>query len=162
MPSLQKSARNSSGGDSAITSRAGHEAGFSALEALVAVAIVAIALLPLVAIQGDTARQAAAIVRTEGRLAYREAALERVSVLNPMVQPEGAEPLGEAQLVWTAIPVTEVRVLGMTPGISSRFEAAVFSVEMRIELPSGDQDSFSVHRLGTRAVRPMAWRTSPE
>ncbi|MEO0674994.1 MAG: hypothetical protein AAFY32_08320, partial [Pseudomonadota bacterium] len=76
----------------------GTQAGFSVLEAIVAVALIAAAFLPLLALQTQLTRTAIAIERAEANLLARNNALALLQAINPGMRPAGSEEMGAVRL----------------------------------------------------------------
>lgn len=131
------------------------EGGFSTIEALIAVALLSAALLPLVALQGEAARQAARLAQTEARLQTGQAALARLGTLNPMAEPEGREAIGAFELVWTARLAGPEQSPGMVPGEPSRFVIALYEVDASVYRGEEMIWSVQVRQIGWRVVGPM-------
>ena len=74
--------------------------GFSIMETLVAVALLAIAIIPLYAFQQTLADTALRLQNATALLDAQESALAVLQTLDPIAQPEGEMELGEWQLIW--------------------------------------------------------------
>jgi len=130
------------------------QAGFSVLEAVVAVALVAAAFLPLLLLQSRVTETALAIERTEARVRSMEAALAYLATVNPSMRPSGQEQIGAATLAWTSttlMPSAPVR--GLT-GQPSRYDATLFRVQASLRQPDGRRHDFEIDRLGWIARTP--------
>ncbi|MDZ7628373.1 MAG: prepilin-type N-terminal cleavage/methylation domain-containing protein [Parvularculaceae bacterium] len=130
--------------------------GFTVTEALVAVALIAIAMLPLLELQGRLSRSALAIERAQTRLAARQAATAYISLINPMRAGEGEVQLGGAQLVWRAVPLGPARTVYGADGTEGRFIAQLFQVEADIIFPDGRSEPFSQTQMGWIATAPAS------
>ncbi len=130
------------------------ERGFSVLEAIAAIALIAVAFLPLLALQSQLARTALSIERAERVVTARKSALALLRVTNPAQKPTGSEQVGEATLYWTAEPVGETRPVRDQSGGESRFVAQLYKVEARLSFADGQENTFEVDVIGWRAVRP--------
>lgn len=128
--------------------------GFSVLEAIAAVALIAVAFLPLLALQSRLAQTALAVERAELNVRNGKNALAYLKSINPMLLPEGAETLGDAELRWRATPVSEPRAALDTGGAPGRFQVQLFDIEAIIDYPDGRRTSLTVRALGWRAIAP--------
>ncbi len=132
------------------------QAGFSLLEALVAVAIIAAALLPLLALQGQLTRTVLAVERAGAGAEDMTSALSYLRTLNPTMKPEGTEQLGGAVLSWTAQPVSEERPALDQGGGPGRFMMQLYDIDAAIAYDDGRRVEFSVRALGWRPTAPVS------
>ncbi len=127
------------------------QSGFSAMEALVAVAIVAVAMVPLASLQGQVSRDAARQQAEQARLASERSALVLLRAVNPMQEPSGIRELGGGLVLhWTARPISEA-----APTNAGGFDVALYRIEAQI------QDS-GRRPLANFAVDQVGWRTQTE
>ncbi len=132
------------------------QAGFSLLEALVAVALIAAAFLPLLALQGQLARTVIAVERAETNVKDMTSALSYLRVMNPMKTPEGSEKIGDATLSWTARPVSDERPALDQGGAPGRFMLQLYDIEAEIIYEDGRRTAFTVRALGWRPTTPVS------
>ncbi len=130
------------------TARRSREGGFSVLEALIAMAVLAGALLPLLALQSQFVTTTEAIERSERRLATQELAMAHISALNldQLSAGELATPYG--QLNWQAVPK-----LGPTPvrdvaGFRTRNDITLYQIQINMVFNDGFVENFSFDSLG--------------
>jgi Tfp pilus assembly protein PilV len=112
-----------------VSRRETANAGFSTIEVLAALAIVASLMLPLMSIQLETAR---AHQRNEHRYAFVRAErslLEFMRHLNPMQRPEGVLVLEDGlEARWTARAITDVQVSTQYPTGDGAFKIAMYEI----------------------------------
>ena len=132
------------------------QAGFSLLEALIAVALIAAALLPLLALQGQLTRTVLAVERAGTTAKDMTSALSFLRTLNPMRDPEGTEQLGDAILSWTARPASDERPALDQGGAPGRFMLQLYDIEATITYDDGRSVAFSVRALGWRPTEPIS------
>ena len=89
------------------TQGASGESGFSVLEAIMAVAILSIALLPLFEMQSQFVKTVAAYQRVQEKNTLERQVVNRISAINLYKTPEGREPFGDYVLIWSASDVTQ-------------------------------------------------------
>ena len=131
------------------------QAGFTVIELLAAIAILAAALIPLLTLQQSTTRAALAVERAQARLALDRAALATLRGINPAREPEGEADLGAATLAWRAeARGTPRRMLDIT-GNPTRFELQRFRVTAQITAPDGATRAWQVDLLGWRPLVPF-------
>ena len=91
-------------------------AGFTLLEAIVALTVMAIALIPLITFIGQSADQLARAGEANERSLVTQSALALIEPVNPMAEPEGTLPLDdEIAVSWRTsdiAPPTEGAILG--------------------------------------------------
>ncbi len=131
------------------------QAGFSVLEALVAVALIAVAFLPLLVLQGQLTRTAIGAERAEIALRAKQNALEYLKALNPSLRPEGSEPLGDTIMEWYAESISDTRPAVSMFGEKGRFDVTLYKVYVRLNYPDGRAEIFEVRRTGWIATRAI-------
>ena len=125
-------------------------AGFSVIEAVVAMAIAAIALTAILSLQQQ---MAASQVRQEAalqRLALRRAAIVLIRDINPFSTPTGTAAIAPGLVMeWTAeTRVPPRRGIGFG-GSDSEFSVGLYSVFVRLQDRDGKTiDQFRVERVG--------------
>lgn len=153
------------------------QAGFSMLEALVALAIIGTALLPLYALQQRITQQAIRL-EAESRLnMWWRDALPELTSLNPMIRCEGESDYGAFVLVWSCTPLgpvtrnridasPQIVVARMRQGVPREaafaplpgpFELALYRVEAQL-MPAGQSEAEAERTLtvlGYRRLVPL-------
>ena len=129
--------------------------GFSILEALVAIALIAGAFLPLLVLQGQLTRSAIAVERAEQSLQARNNAIAYLRTLNPTLRPVGEEDLGVATMAWTSTLIQPARTARSMTGETGRFDVSLYEVNVQLTFATGRVDSFSVRQVGWIATRPV-------
>ncbi|MHA6288825.1 hypothetical protein [Maricaulis sp. CAU 1757] len=74
--------------------------GFSVMEALVAIAVIAAAMIPLFELQRSLANSTARLQATAARLDVEASALAYLQAIDPIGQPEGELVISEWTLTW--------------------------------------------------------------
>lgn len=123
------------------------QSGFSVIEALVAVAIMAAAILPLATLQGQVSRSAAQQQQMQTGLAAERNAMAVLRDANMMATPSGALDLGGGQtLRWRARPISSAVATN-----AGGFEVALYAVEAEVVDERGeDVSKFSIDQVGWR------------
>ncbi len=137
------------------TENCARSAGFSVLEAIIAVAILAVAFLPLLALQGQMTRTTIALERNEKLITAKRSALAYVSTLNLTRDPRGSLDLGQASMRWTAIPVSEERMVRGAGGDEGRFAITLYDVQVTLDFADQRPQEFTVRAIGWRATKSM-------
>jgi len=128
------------------------EAGFSVLEALIAMAILSAALIPLLSLQSQFVKTVEVQERAQERLHTKEAALTYIRALNLTSSPEGEMDLGPAIMTWTASltgPPKQTRGINGTTG---KYEMALYDIEIVMNFDAGYEERFFLRGLGWRST----------
>lgn len=126
-------------------------AGFSVMEALVAIAIIAIAMIPLFELQRSLAQSTARLQTTTERLDIEASALAFLQVVDPLAEPSGSLEIGAWTLIWDSqLIATEANADGyLGAGLYS-----VYLYDIEAELARGStQYEFTIRRLAWRQTR---------
>lgn len=128
-------------------------AGFSVVEALIGVAVVGVAFIPLVEMQSQITRQYQRQAMLEDRLLAQRNALALLADVNVMAEPTGRRSLTDGRVLrWSTTPLTaESRSLRFLGG-EGDFEVALFEVHAEIRDPRQSPMRFSIEQLGWRRV----------
>lgn len=128
------------------------QAGFSLLEAIVALAIVASAGMALFAALSGALDMVGRAERAAAQDSALNNALAWMETVNPMLEPEGRVDLGEFELVWNAEPIEPARdavTWLMTPGL---YQVGLYRVELSLSR-DGETLAYAYRRIGYRQVR---------
>jgi general secretion pathway protein I len=142
-------------------SRAAAQAGFTLIEAIVALVLLAITLMPLYEWVG---RSLVGMIRVADASRQAEAQLSAVSVVaavNPMAEPSGAVDAGSYRIRWQSTPLTDpVDNSGYPRGVGL-YQVALYRV--RAEVIRGDQIwfAFDVDQMGYHRVRTLQVFSAP-
>lgn len=125
-------------------------AGFSVIEAVIAIAIAAIGLTAILSLQQQLASSQARDEAVLQRLNIRRAALVLIKDINPMQTPDGQVEIAPGlNLSWTSdviMPTTQG--IGFA-GALSPFRVGLYDVNVRIsDANKNTLDQFKVERMG--------------
>lgn len=127
--------------------RPSHQSGFSTLEVIAAVAIIAVALVPIMDLQTELARSQARLAETSADSTAVNNALALMRDVNPMQAPEGRRRLDDrTAIVWTSVPISSVRQSVNPPG----FEVQLYRLNAVIERGGGGVLNVQVDVVGWR------------
>lgn len=113
-------------------------AGFSLIEALIALSIAAMTLTAIFELQTQMVRAQQRASQGLDEVAAQENALALTRDLNPMAEPEGALRLPDGDTVrWTSEPLAPPRIGGGFPNGDGLFEVQQFTVTVTIERATG-------------------------
>jgi|GEM_PF-2105153 len=104
--------------------------GFSVLEAMIAVFLLAAAFLPLLELQGRFVTTTESLERAEARIIERQIAESHLATVNFALQPQGRTRIGRVTVGWRATPLAPARPVKATGGAPSRFMVSLYEVEV--------------------------------
>lgn len=128
--------------------------GFSLLEAIIALTVMATSLMALYAWLSSSALAIARVQANADRLADQRTALAIIETINPMAEPEGQRQLESLQVRWRARPLTEQLVGVSNAGGPSAFDLRLYEMTVEVSRENGDASEFSVRRAGWLLARP--------
>ena len=130
----------------------GSEDGFSVLEAMIAMAILSAALIPLLTLQGQLIRNVESFERAEVRFSARDSALTYLNNLNFTLTPSGSLDLGTADMRWSSTLAGPPQMSRGDNGVEGRFEMSLYDVTVQLDFKNGQQDEFAIRSIGWRPV----------
>lgn len=130
--------------------------GFSLLEAIVALTIMATCLLALYAWLSTSTLALNRVRANAAALADARAAMAVVETINPMAEPNGSRELPPLEIRWKSRPLTNLR-LGMSPaGGATQFDFRLYALDVEVLRDNRLVRDFSVRKTGWAAARPVA------
>jgi general secretion pathway protein I len=130
------------------------EAGFTLLEAIVAIAVLLAALVPLYALVSNVSQSAFRVDQANHRAEIETDALNIMAVVNPMEKPEGLVDLGAYSVHWSANAVAGPLDGSAYPTGISAFRVGLFDAKVDVSDPSGRLlVSFPLRMVGYKHVR---------
>ena len=129
------------------------EDGFTLLEAIVALAIIGVTLIPLITFFGQSAAQLNMAADVNERSLAQQSAVAFLEPMNPMSEPEGSTELGNFSISWRSEAVVqpnqEVRIGTGLAGYSIGF----YRVSVTLSRPGLDPwFSFETRKVGYRLL----------
>lgn len=129
--------------------------GFSVVEVLASVALIAIAIIPLYQLQRTLSDAAIRLERAQEILEIQNSALAFLNTVNPAEAPEGATPIGDWQMSWTS------EQLAFEPdaeGFQGQSNYAIGLYEITVVLQREDtRREFNIRKVGWILIRnPLA------
>jgi hypothetical protein len=130
------------------------EAGFTLLEGLVAIALLAGTMFAIFTLVGGVLSSANRVGRSNETAQATLNALEIMSVVNPMLQDTGKIDLGLYTVSWKSAATTPIADgLGYPVGVSL-YQLALYKTNVRVEGPQGTLlTAFDLRQVGYRRVR---------
>lgn len=127
--------------------------GFSLLEAIVALAILAAAGMALFAAMGQSVRMVERAEAARERESAQRNALAWLQTVNPAKEPDGQVQLGDVLVRWHAEALEPPRD-AMTGYLQAGlFQVALYRVHLELERERQPVAEFEVRRVGYRQVR---------
>lgn len=131
------------------------QSGFSLLEAIVAMTIMATSLLALYAWLSTSTL---ALNRSrDNSLALQDArsAVALVETINPMAEPSGHRSLPPLDIRWKTRPATEMRHGMSRSGTATQFDLRLYDMEVEVFRGQKLVREFSLRRTGWVVARPI-------
>jgi type II secretory pathway pseudopilin PulG len=128
--------------------------GFALLEAIVAIAVLAAALVPIFGLVSASLNNAFRLSQAELRAELEMSALEVIYSVNPMVQPKGQIGLPPYRVEWTANRVTPDVDSVNFPRNIGLYVVALFNTEVIVRDGTGGVlAQFSLVQIGYKRTR---------
>ncbi|MGB3394185.1 MAG: type II secretion system protein [Stenotrophomonas sp.] len=129
--------------------------GFSLLEAIVALTIMATSLLALYAWLSTSTfalgrARASALALQDARTAQAV-----VETINPMAEPSGRRELATLEITWKARPVTDRRIGMSRAGSPTQFDFGLYDMEIEVKRNGEIVRNFRMRKAGWEAARPI-------
>ncbi len=133
------------------------QSGFSLLEAIVAMVVMATGLLALYAWLSTNTHSLVRVQEHARTLEDARSALALVETVNPMKEPTGERTLGDLVVSWTSRPVVDTRhgTGGGTDTTPTVFDLGLYEMEVRVQRDAREIKTFTVRRAGWEAVRAL-------
>jgi type II secretory pathway pseudopilin PulG len=130
------------------------KAGFSLVEALIALIVAALVLMAIFELQRQLSHDQARYEQATAAADRRRNVLVLLREVNPTERPVGALPLSGGRWVrWAATPLTPARPNRDYPTGRGSYEMRLWRLDVRVETAQGRTiDAFQLDRLGWRAV----------
>ena len=131
------------------------DSGFTILEALVAIAILAAALIPLLGMQSQFVDRIAAQERLQTRLSVQAALVSELEDVNFQLHRSGTINGPDYIAQWQAIPRGSAETTRIASGEPARFNLQLYNVNIAVKYPDGRQQDYSLPGLGWQAKWPI-------
>jgi len=119
-------------------------------------AVLAGALLPLLALQGQFVETTQALERSEQRLSVQDTAIAHISALNLDQTPNGEMSTPYGRVSWQSTPSAGPHKGRAASGFPSRYEITLYNVDIGINYNSGASERVILQR-GWRFDSPYLW-----
>lgn len=130
------------------------QAGFSLLEALVATAITALAIIPLLSLQQANLSLATSAQSRSAQVGLNESTLAVFRSLDIASTRDGVFEIGRFEVRWTAKELGSTAIAAGRSGEPGRFSAQLFEVLVTVhDSTSGETRKFTFDKVGFTALR---------
>lgn len=131
-------------------------AGFSLLEAIVSMAIVATVGLALFAAMSQSVQMLGRAERARAGDSALRNAVAWIQAVNPSERPQGEELLGEVTLRWSSRLVEPVRDAVTGSNVPGLYEVGLYDVRLELSRDGQPLAEETIRRVGYRQVREPA------
>ena len=140
-----------------------HVSGFTLLEAIVALTIVGITLVPVMSFLINASQQLRFAADSNQRAASQRTALAYIETMNPLSDPEGKVDLSErVSLRWASTTLAEPNSQARLGARLGAYRIGFFLVTVTVVRGSDEWFSFEVRKIGYQLLAsPMMPGTSP-
>ena len=140
-----------------------HVSGFTLLEAIVALTIVGITLVPVMSFLINASQQLTFAADSNQRAATQRMALAYIETMNPLAEPEGKAELSErVSLRWASTTLAEPNSQARLGARLGAYRIGFFLVDVTVVRGSEEWFSFEVRKIGYQPLAsPMMPGTSP-
>lgn len=129
--------------------------GFSLLEAIVALTIMATCLLALYAWLSTSTFAITRVRASALSLQDARTAMAVIETVNPMAEPDGTRKLPPLEIRWKSRPLTDLRIGMSRAGTATQFDFRLFELDVEVRRNNAVVRDFSVRRTGWVAARPI-------
>jgi general secretion pathway protein I len=137
-----------------MTAKRPGEAGFTLLEAIVAIAVLLAALVPLYVLISNVSRSAFHVDQVNRLAEIETDALNIMETVNPMAAPAGSIDLGPYAVRWEAATLIDPVNGSAYPAGISAFQIGLYNAKIDVVAPDGRiLTSFPLRMIGYRHAR---------
>ncbi len=130
----------------------GRMKGFTLLEAIVAIAILGIAILPIMALLGQSVAQLSLAGEANARASATESALAIVDPINPLTTPSGEIRLGETNLSWQSETIVEPNEIPQMRAGLAGYSVGFYKVTVLLSRNDEPWFSFDTRKVGYQRI----------
>lgn len=123
-------------------------AGFTLLEAIVALVIFSMGVLALYSWLGVNIKTLSRVQERREVEALTSSAIDALRLVNPMENPRGRREIGQLVLQWDSKPVEPTRNAVNQTGLPTIFQVGLYSLDVRLSVKGVELQRFQVRQLG--------------
>lgn len=139
-----------------ICHRRARQRGFSLLEAIVALTIMATSLLALYAWLSTSTVALNRVQANALSMQDARSAMAVIETINPMLEPSGDRQLPPLELRWKSQPLTQRRAGMSRAGTQTQFDFQIYELDVEILRSQKVVREFNVRKTGWEAARPIS------
>jgi len=129
--------------------RAGLASGFTLLEAIVALTVIGIAMLPVMSFLAQATRQLSAAADSNRRVFAQQAVMAFSEAMNPLATPDGETQLSPNLTVrWISTPIAAPNEQSRLGGRLGGYRIGFYAVEFTLVQDQQDWFSFTARKIG--------------
>jgi general secretion pathway protein I len=126
--------------------------GFTLIEAIVAITIIGITILPIMALLGQSLNQLTRTGDANARAAATESALAIIDPINPLITPTGETQLGATELTWQSqILVEPNEAVQIRAGLAG-YHVGFYKVTVSLSKDGDPWFSFDTRKVGYQRI----------
>ncbi len=125
-------------------------AGFTLLEAIVALVIFSMGVLALYSWLGVNIKTLSRVQERREVAALTSSAIDALRLVNPMEDPRGRREIGQLVMQWDAKPVEPARNAVTQIGMPTIFQVGLYTLDVRLSVEDVEVQRFQVRQLGYR------------
>lgn len=129
--------------------------GFSLLEAIVALTIMATCLLALYAWLSTSTFALNRVRANAAALQDARVASAVLETINPMREAEGRRQIPPLEIRWKSRPATDLRIGMSRAGTATQFDFRLYDVDVEVRRDGNVVREFTVRKTGWEAARPI-------
>lgn len=123
-------------------------AGFTLLEAIVALVIFSMGVLALYSWLGVNLKTLARVQERREVAALTSSAIDALRLVNPMKDPRGRREIGQLVMAWDSKPVEPARNAVTPVGLPTIFQVGLYALDVQLSVEGVDVQRFQVRQLG--------------
>lgn len=130
------------------------DAGFTLLEAIVALTVMALALIPLITFIGQSSDQLMRAAEANERSIVTQSVLALMDPINPLVEPEGTLPLDDdISISWLSEPIVVPDEAPLVATALSGYRVGFYGVKVSVSRDNQPWFDLTMRKVGYQNMR---------
>jgi len=126
--------------------------GFTLIEAIVAVAIIGMTVLPIMLLISESLTQLSRAANASSRSIAMESILALIDPINPLSTPAGAIDMGSYSFSWSStVLVNPNETIQVRTGLAG-YKVGFYNVEVNVQKEDDDWFNFSARKVGYQRI----------